>query len=540
MKTTKDELKASIIRFIDSLDETEEEKKKRLEAEAKEAKAKDKAVKDASPEERLEYLRKQIENENISQGEILELQSLAKYIKKGDVQLAEWAGIPESEFNKDKKTKDDDTAKEQSSTQIENLEDKKEDKTTEEKKGDLEDEKDKVTDSFETKESIEKELAALKEQLANEKNANVKKQLEEDIATIEKELGQTKDKYIITKTAAGRYKVRDEESPDTYSIYKYSQNGSPEAVEGKEGLSLAEAKEHCSNPETEGKDGAGNKWFHGFVKDSKKTKDADECKCENGVAELSARIERLESVIAELVKSDEEVHASMDSAGIKIVKAVKDAEETEEEKKKREHEAEESKAKEDEENKTKDASPEVQALLEKLNKTDNKEEQEAIKKQIDELTSKNLAKDAEPTEAELKAKKDKEDLEAKEKKEAKETKDSWNDVAYRVGILAPDMNIKMPTEKYKVCVEVIKREALKKALTTDSAMLVEPFVKTKNINSLTGDQLDAIFIGASTVIAKVNNGKVQAPSVKKTSDAGTQVATSIRAINERNKDFWKR
>jgi hypothetical protein len=43
--------------------------------------------------ERLEYLRKKIENERISYGEIAELQSLSKYIDKGDVLLLEWVRI---------------------------------------------------------------------------------------------------------------------------------------------------------------------------------------------------------------------------------------------------------------------------------------------------------------------------------------------------------------------------------------------------------------------------------------------------------------
>ena len=50
----------------------------------------DKTIKD-----RLEYLRKQIEAENISYGEIAELQSLVKYIDKSDVVLLEWAGVKE-------------------------------------------------------------------------------------------------------------------------------------------------------------------------------------------------------------------------------------------------------------------------------------------------------------------------------------------------------------------------------------------------------------------------------------------------------------
>jgi len=45
--------------------------------------------------ERLEYLRKQIINESMSYLELAELQSLAEYIEPGDVQLLEWAGVPE-------------------------------------------------------------------------------------------------------------------------------------------------------------------------------------------------------------------------------------------------------------------------------------------------------------------------------------------------------------------------------------------------------------------------------------------------------------
>jgi hypothetical protein len=44
---------------------------------------------------RLEYLRGEIEAERISYGEIAELQRLAKYIEPGDIQLLEWAGVPE-------------------------------------------------------------------------------------------------------------------------------------------------------------------------------------------------------------------------------------------------------------------------------------------------------------------------------------------------------------------------------------------------------------------------------------------------------------
>ena len=46
-------------------------------------------------EARLEYLREQIKNENISYGEIIELQSLAKHIDKNDIELLQWAGVEE-------------------------------------------------------------------------------------------------------------------------------------------------------------------------------------------------------------------------------------------------------------------------------------------------------------------------------------------------------------------------------------------------------------------------------------------------------------
>lgn len=48
---------------------------------------------------RLEYLRREIKAERISYREIAELQSLAKYIDNGDVELLQWAGVSEEEYN---------------------------------------------------------------------------------------------------------------------------------------------------------------------------------------------------------------------------------------------------------------------------------------------------------------------------------------------------------------------------------------------------------------------------------------------------------
>ena len=44
---------------------------------------------------RLEEIRKSIKEESVSYGEIVELQTLKKYISKNDIELLQWAGVPE-------------------------------------------------------------------------------------------------------------------------------------------------------------------------------------------------------------------------------------------------------------------------------------------------------------------------------------------------------------------------------------------------------------------------------------------------------------
>lgn len=46
--------------------------------------------------QRLEYLRAKLQAERISQGEFIELQSLAAHIASGDTELREAAGVPEA------------------------------------------------------------------------------------------------------------------------------------------------------------------------------------------------------------------------------------------------------------------------------------------------------------------------------------------------------------------------------------------------------------------------------------------------------------
>jgi hypothetical protein len=46
---------------------------------------------------KLQKIRESINSECVSYGELVELESLKEYIEKGDVQLLEWAGVPENE-----------------------------------------------------------------------------------------------------------------------------------------------------------------------------------------------------------------------------------------------------------------------------------------------------------------------------------------------------------------------------------------------------------------------------------------------------------
>lgn len=51
-------------------------------------------------ERRLNHIRRAIERERISYGEIVELQHLVRYIDPSDVLLLEWAGVKEKQRRK--------------------------------------------------------------------------------------------------------------------------------------------------------------------------------------------------------------------------------------------------------------------------------------------------------------------------------------------------------------------------------------------------------------------------------------------------------
>ena len=54
-------------------------------------------IREFTAKNRLEEIRTILQNEDISYGELVELQELKGYIEKGDVELLEAAGVPEFE-----------------------------------------------------------------------------------------------------------------------------------------------------------------------------------------------------------------------------------------------------------------------------------------------------------------------------------------------------------------------------------------------------------------------------------------------------------
>jgi hypothetical protein len=114
----------------------------------------------------------------------------------------------------------------------------------------------------------------------------------------------------------------------------------------------------------------------------------------------------------------------------------------------------------------------------------------------------------------------------------------WQDTISRAEVISPGIVATKPkvTDLKKV-VTAVKRTALSNAMTRDSAMIIKPLLRGKKISALTEDALDAVFVGASELIGKTNNAKVQAAKSFQMNDVGN--TRMIEGINQKNRDFWK-
>jgi len=129
--------------------------------------------------------------------------------------------------------------------------------------------------------------------------------------------------------------------------------------------------------------------------------------------------------------------------------------------------------------------------------------------------------------------------------EGEEKEEGWeeefNDVASNAEIIDPDIVVTPPKTKDAAPRQIkrIKMVALKSAMTSDSAPIVNKLLNGKQLEELKSSELDSVFFTASKMIAKVRDSKVQ----KSTVDAKSyfkSISSEIGEINKANKNFWKK
>ncbi|HOE76941.1 MAG TPA: DUF2213 domain-containing protein, partial [Rectinema sp.] len=118
--------------------------------------------------------------------------------------------------------------------------------------------------------------------------------------------------------------------------------------------------------------------------------------------------------------------------------------------------------------------------------------------------------------------------------------EEFNDVASNAEIIDPDIIVTPPKTKDAAPRQIkrIKMVALKSAMTSDNAPIVNKLLNGKQLEALKPAELDVVFHTASKMIAKVRDSKVQ----KSTVDAKSYfkgISSEIGEINKANKNFWK-
>lgn len=256
--------------------------------------------------------------------------------------------------------------------------------------------------------------------------------------------------------------------------------------------------------------------------DEKETKDA-----------IEVQLKNIKDTYDKWIKDATDGKISLDCLPMELknVKPVGDAEESEEHEAKESKEFEAGEKEEEKEGETKDGDDEISSL---------KAELAEIKDLLKEL----LSEEGEDTEDKSSCDSDEDEDEAKDSDEdedeaEKMVKDHWRDVAHRVETLAPGMRIRRPTKDFAKNMNDIMARALEVASTEQrTSALVASFVKGGKVpQSMTTDSLSQAFIGASELVAKVNNARVQSVAAI-TKDHSP--AITVRDINTRNKEYWNK
>ena len=190
-----------------------------------------------------------------------------------------------------------------------------------------------------------------------------------------------------------------------------------------------------------------------------------------------------------------------------------------------------------EEEKIEDEAPDLASIVERLDKLEALI-QELIRIESEEGHEELPAGDAEGEEGKEKDLEEVQDDEGEEKEEGWE--EEFNDVASNAEIIDPDIVVTPPKTKDAAPRQIkrIKMVALKSAMTSDSAPIVNKLLNGKQLEELKSSELDSVFFTASKMIAKVRDSKVQ----KSTVDAKSYfkgISSEIGEINKANKNFWK-
>ena len=187
-----------------------------------------------------------------------------------------------------------------------------------------------------------------------------------------------------------------------------------------------------------------------------------------------------------------------------------------------------------------DESPDLAAVIERLDKLEALV-QELIRIESEEGHEELPAGDAEGEEGKEKDLEEVQDDEGEEKEEEEGWEEEFNDVASNAEIIDPDIIVTPPKTKDAAPRQIkrIKMVALKSAMTSDSAPIVNKLLNGKQLEELKSSELDSVFFTASKMIAKVRDSKVQ----KSTVDAKSyfkSISSEIGEINKANKNFWKK
>ena len=127
----------------------------------------------------------------------------------------------------------------------------------------------------------------------------------------------------------------------------------------------------------------------------------------------------------------------------------------------------------------------------------------------------------------------------KTEEDKQKTEDAWTDLSYRAEILFPGINLRKPTRDHASTFRSLKIAAMKGAsLRSASSGAMKAFAKGRSYDSMSDQEIDNVFLGASELLINLNNASIQKPSNIKTTDANN-MRMEIATINARNKDFWQ-